>query len=1111
MSKKEVKSFNTKSNRINRGIKAGMLLSLFSFSFLMPQGIFADNVKSDISILSAQQDDKVTITGRVTDEKGEAIIGANILLKGTTIGVITDFDGNYSIAVPGGKGVLQFSYIGFNSVEKQIKGTTINVVMAEDTEVLGEVVVTALGIEKKESSLTYATQKVDGKELTRAKDANFINALQGKTAGMVITPNSTGAGGSSKVVLRGNKSVLGNNKALIVIDGVPMVDSNRSSQIGDALLSGGNTTDGGDAMSNINPDDIESITVLKGSNAAALYGSDAGNGVIVITTKKGKEGKVDISVSSSTLFERALVLPELQNDYGGSVEYYEDTSMNPNSPVRKRRLSLMSWGPRIGNLSQETLNEIPYATNTAVNNPKDFFQTGTNFNNSVSLSGGNKVAQTYFSYGNTTSNGIIEGNKFLRHNLTFRENMNFFDDHLLISVSGSYINQTVKNRPGSGAYANPIYSAYLMPRNADINYFRDHYENTGMIYYHKLYNNETTYRETGTEGPIQYWPWQASDNQNNPYWYQHRLLREQSRERLYGMVSATVKIIDQLSVDMRFRADRTKDQTSEKTYDGTKSTLINNSIYSLSNANTNQIYADFLINYKDRFGDFDVSANVGGSTWKEDYYTNGFSYWMADSTHTPNVFSPSNINTSNSGAGLSVTETFDQNWKNSIYGTASIGYKDMAYIDGSFRTDWARAFSQFYQINIMDSKYYTYYSVGGNMFIDKVFGINKDWLHSFKLRVSYSDVGIPIPNEFFNMVGINYANGSLTASQYRGFKKAEPERNRSTEVGFDLGLFNRALDIEFTFYNNMSLNQWLPTDAATGGSLPEMAGKIRNRGVETTVTYTLTPNNNFNWRTSVNYSYNQNTIVQLFEDRDSYSTTPVFQGGVQLRYQVGKPIGELYGKDFEYEDDGKTIKVDRTGAPKITTDYNTYLGNANAKHNLGWSNSFNYKNFNLYFLIDGKIGGTVLSFTEARLDMYGVSKRSGDARNSGVMYYQKGYAGDEIVVTPVAGVVMPDGNVAPAKEYYQAIGGGEPCMSQYAYSATNFRLRELSVGYTFRNLFGNGKDLSVSAVGRNLFFLYKNCPVDPDISVSTTNGYSGLDAFSLPTTRSFGINLKASF
>lgn len=1110
MGKGKTESFKVNFH-FNKGLKAGMLFSLFSFSLLMPQGVYAETGKSDADVLAVQQDDKVTITGTVTDENGEPVIGANILLKGTTVGVITDFDGNYSISVPQGKGVLVFSYIGFTNVEKQIKGTVINVVMREDAKVLGEVVVTALGIEKKASSLTYATQKVDGKELTRAKDANFINALQGKTAGMVITPNSTGAGGSSKIVLRGNKSILGNNKALIVIDGVPMVDSNRSSQIGDALLSGGNTTDGGDPLSNINPDDIESITVLKGSNAAALYGSDAGNGVVVITTKKGNEGKVDISVSSSTLFERALVLPELQNDYGGSVEYFNDDSMDPNNPVRARRLSLMSWGPKIGNLSQATLNEIPYATNEAVNNIEDFFRTGTNFNNSVSLSGGSKVAQTYFSYGNTTSNGIIDGNKFLRHNLTFRENLNFFNDRLQISVSGSYINQKVNNRPGSGAYANPLYSLYLMPRNADINYFRDNYERIGNIYYHKTYDGETTYRPTETTGPIQYWPWLASDNQNNPYWYQHRLLKEQARERLFGMISAKVKILESLSVDFRFKADRMKDKNEEKTYDGTKSNIINNSIYTVSNSNTDQIYADFLVNYNDRFGDFDVTANFGGSTWKEDYYTTGFTYWMADSTSVPNVFSPSNIDTKYSGAGLSANESIDQNWKNSIYATASIGYKDMAYIDGSFRTDWARAFSQFYQINIMDSKYYTYYAVGGNMFIDKVFGIEKDWLHSMKLRVSYSDVGIPIPNQFFNMVGINYSNGSMTASQYRGFKKAEPERNRSTEVGFDLGLFNRALDIEFTFYNNMSLNQWLPTGAATGGSLPEMAGKIRNRGVETTLTYTLTPNSNFNWRTSVNYSYNQNEILQLFEDKDVYSTNPVFQGGVSLRYEVGKPIGELYGKDFMRDPETGKIMVDRMGAPKITTDYNAYLGNANAKHNLGWSNTFNYKNFNFYFLIDGKIGGTVLSFTEARLDMYGVSKRSGDARNSGVVYYKKGVSGDKTIVTPVAGVVMPDGQIAPAQEYFQAIGGGEPCMSQYAYDATNFRLRELSIGYTFRNLFGNSKDLSISAVGRNLFFLYKDCPVDPDISVSTNNGYSGLDAFSLPTTRSFGINLKATF
>ena len=439
-----------------------------------------------------QESKGTIITGRIIDTSGEPLIGVNVILKGSTQGTISDINGNYSLKVSEGKGEIQFSYIGYRQVVLPIGNkTVINVTMEEDSKVLGEVVVTALGIEKKAESLTYATQKVGGDELTRAKDANFINALQGKTAGLIITPNSTGAGGSSKLLLRGNASVLGENAPLIVMDGVPMA-SPASTQITDALLSGGNTTDGGDILSNINPDDIENITVLKGANAAALYGSAAANGVLMITTKKGKEGKASISVSSSTLFETPLVTPKFQNYFGADVESYDDTSLNPNQVTTKRRLGNYSWGKRIGRLSEATLAEIPYARNYAVDNVSSFLETGTNFNNSISASFGSEKVNNYISYGNTTSKGMIPNNKFNRHNLTFRQGMTLFKDRVEINLSVSYVYQESKNRPGSGIYGNPLYDLYLLPRNADISYFKDNSEVHGQLYYRAFMMKTTT-------------------------------------------------------------------------------------------------------------------------------------------------------------------------------------------------------------------------------------------------------------------------------------------------------------------------------------------------------------------------------------------------------------------------------------------------------------------------------------------------------------------------------------------------------------------------------------------------------------------------------------------
>lgn len=1062
-----------------------------------------------IEQLSPSDNKEVIITGTVIDNSGEPLPGVNILLKGTTIGVITDFDGKYSIRIPEAKGELTFSYIGYSSIVLPVGNkTVINVTMKEDTEILGEVVVTAMGIERKAASLTYATQSIGGSELTRAKDANFINALQGKSAGLVITPNASGAGGSSKLLLRGNSSILGNNQPLIVLDGVPMADRN-STQIEDALLSGGNTTDGGDGLSNINPDDIASMTILKGANAAALYGSKAANGVIIITTKQGTEGRVSIDVSSSSLFETPLVTPQFQNDYGSNASFYYDNSLNPNEEVYKRRLELQSWGPRMGSYSQATLNEIPYARNSGMDNVSSFLQTGTNFNNSISISSGTKVSSTYFSYGNTTAQGIVPNNKFYRHNVSFRQSIKFFDDHLQLDLSGSYIKQKSKNRPGSGFYGNSLYSLYLMPRNADIGYFKNNSEVQGEMYYINKYNNEQTYRTTGVVGPIQQWPWISSDDQNSPYWYMNRLNREQERERMFATIGMKVNIIKGLTAEARFKVDYTRDTNENKTWKGTKHNVLYNSIYEYSKNSSDQLFADFLISYNKKFGNFDVSANLGGSTQKDDYSSFGINYWMNDSTAIPNVFDPENIVTKD-GASTNTTKTKDQNWENAIYATASIGYKDMAYIDGSVRTDWARPFTQFEIFGIPD--HFTYFSVGGNVMLDRAFAFENKYAENLKLRLSYSEVGNSIPNLNYGAMGLNFGSMGAVASAYRSFYNPVPEKMRSTEIGLDGNLFNRTVTFDITFYNTMMVNQWLPKSSSTGGMLPLNSGKIRNRGLETTVSYILSPNADFNWKTTVNYSYNTNKILETYgENLDSPMTTePVFQGGLRVKYEVGKPYGELYGKTFMRDENGK-ILTDRKGAPRITTTYDEYLGNANSPHHLGWGNAFNYKDFSLYFLVDGKIGGTVISYTEARLDYNGVSKRSGDARNSGITYLQKGVIGGVPVGETVPGIVMPDGNIAPVQEYYQAIGGGEPCLSEYAYSATNFRLREVSLGYTFRNVFGNGRNLGVSLVGRNLFFLYKDSPVDPDVSVSTANSYGGIEAFSLPSTRSFGINLKASF
>ena len=1086
--------------------------SLIAFSLLVlgVNNTIAKEVKAENKIvqveMNAQQ--QRVIKGKVKDSQGEPLIGVNVLVVGTTKGTMTDIDGNYSITVPSEDAVLQFSYTGFQKISLPIKNTKdFNVVMTENTQMLGEVVVTAMGIERKSKSLTYATQKVDGEELTRVKNTNFVNALQGKTAGVVITPNATGAGSSSKVLIRGNASILGNNSPLIVIDGIPMADHQNGQIEGNIAYGGGH--DGGDGLSNINPDDIESINILKGANASALYGSRAANGVLLITTKKGQEGRLSIDISSSTTFETPLITPEFQNTYGGALEYYADGSFGRGeviNPVQRRRLSSMSWGERIGNLSNTTLSEIPYARNSAQDNVRNFLQVGTNFNNTVSISGGNKLSQSYFSYGNTQASGMIPNNKFSRHAFNYRNNFNFFKGILELNFSANYVKQESNNNPTSGYFGNPIYNLYLMPRNADIRYFKKNQETYGNLYAldKSNWNSDGTPRKIG-EGPIQVWPWQNEENGNSPYWIQNRINNTTHIERFYTNIGAKVNIAKGLSAQVRFNFDTSKNSSTGETWHGTKGKNVYNSVY-YNGANTDtQTFGDILVNYNKKIGDFDLSVNVGGSMRETHYESLSLYYTMGDTTAIPNVFVPENIK---APALYNNTYSTKKDWEHSIFGTVSLGYKEMAYIDFSARNDWSMAFQQFVPYGAKPS--YAYFSAGGNVLINEAFKLTSDRFNLLKVRLSYSQVGNSIPSILFGELDYNFASGGYTPRTYTGFDDPRPETVTSTELGFEGAFFRNAWDWDLTFYNSVMHNQYLAIAAAVAGTKPINSGKIRNRGIEFTTNYHWLINRNWSWKTGFNISYNDNKILETYNNGKTHIVDLGQDSGLKLLYKVGESYGDLYANSIQTREDGSYI-LDRNGVPRITNDCNTYIGNANSDIYLGWNNTINYKNFSLYFLIDGKIGGTIVSLTEAKLDYYGVSKRSGDARNGQYVYLQEDIIDGKLVKRPVPGIRLPDGQISPAKEYYQKIGGGQAALSEYAYDATNLRMREISIGYTFQDLFGKGKNLSISAVGRNLFFIYKKATVDPNISVSTSNGYSGIDCFSLPTSRSTGITLKLSF
>ncbi len=1069
------------------------------------------------------------VTGNVTDASGETLIGLTVKVAGTSVATATDIDGNYSIKVPAGSNELEFSYIGYQTVKQPINGKDkIDIVMRDNTKLLDEVVVTAMGIARKEETLSYSTQTVGGDELTRAKEANLINSLQGKSAGLVITPNSGGAGGASKILLRGNASMLGNNSPLIVIDGVPMqnsVNGQMDMDGGGATMMADGSKESSDALSQLNPDDIESITVLKGANSAALYGSAASNGVLMITTKKGKEGQLRIDVSSSTTFETPLKLPQIQSVYGAQMSGSVENGFSMGS---------YSWGQRMNSLGNEyydTANS-PYHLTRNSYDISDFYRTGTNFNNSISLSGGTKVAQTYFSYGNTTANGIVETNKFERHNIALRQSFSFFKDKLKIDISANYINQKTKNRPTGGTFFNPIYQLYTSPRNLDMNWYRKNYYDTNATWESNPYSYIVS--QVGSNGkPIsviengrtvtlsdsnygkQVWFTDAI-NQNNPWWLLNRMTSEEVINRTFGSITANWQIIPDLNLQARIKYDYNERNDESRQYASTwgNAEMIDRGRLILDHTKSSDFYGDFMLSYNKQIQDFTIGVNAGGSMMNSSY-----DQWMITpiaksgapytEDHSCNQFVLSDIyiNSSDNYGGLTT-----KNWERAIFATAQVTWQDKVTVEGSYRDDWYRAFTQFKDMD----PHFAYYSAGASAQMNKLLSL-PDQINELKLRASYSEVGNSIPNNLFlASASRNPATGAYISSAIINFKDPKPETTQSFEAGFDVSLLDRSISLQATYYNAIMKNQFMKYEGAAGKEIYINGGKVRNQGVELTASYIFAPNNDFSWITTFNYAYNDNKILTVARKQNGQKYIhEVDMGnlsGLKIKFEEGGSYGDLYAVDFMRDEITGEIVVDPdTGAPfKLNGQANEYLGNMNAKHTLGWSNTFNYKDLSFYFLIDGKVGGKVISFTEAYLDQFGTSQRTAEARDLAIannLYWTS----EDGTITKPAMYIPGTNTLVPVDQYYQTIGGGSPVGRNYVYDATNFRLREISLAYTFRNLFGPSKNLTVSANARNLFFLYINAPIDPDTSLSTQNALGNVDIFSMPTTRSFGISLKASF
>jgi TonB-linked SusC/RagA family outer membrane protein len=998
-------------------------------------------VKKEVSAPAVQP--AATIQGTVVDGAGQPLANVAIQVKGTTRGAMTDEKGHFSLQAEI-TDVLVFNYVGFEKKEVPVgSNTMLQVVLTESNKQLNTVVVTALGVKRSEKSITYATQQVSGVELTKAKDPNLINTLNGKVAGLNISSSSSGVGGSAKVILRGNKSGLGSNQALYVIDGVPM--NNALTAQPNSSYGGSGSYDGGDPISNLNPDDIESISVLKGASAAALYGSQGANGVILVTTKSGKAGRTIINFSSSLNLSSVAYKPEFQHSYG-----------------QTNTTSGQSWGSKVSG-DQDNLSS--------------FFQTGQNLTNSISLSGGSEKMQTYFSYANTAAKGIEPKNKLSRNNISFKETGHFLNDKLTAEADVNYINQTIDNTPLSGFYFNPLTGLYLFPRGKDIQPYKDNFE----VF-------DPTRRL-----PLQNWPFNE-DVQQNPWWIVNRNPNSLDRNRILLNASLKYDVNKWLNIQARGSIDRINDVYEQKIFAGTNTTLSPaNGVYVYSNTTTNQQYGDLLANFNIPVGeDIRVTGVLGGSL--RDIVTKGEKFNSGqDGLNIPNLFVIQNFKQLNPVNSGTLQENHSQ--FQSVFGSANISYKDWAFLDLTARNDWSS------NLAFTPTGSYFYPSVGLNVILSQVAKLPA-FISFAKVRGSFAQVGnSPLAYQSNPAQYAFSAGNSFSKNNTAPFTDLKPEKTNSLEFGTEWRFFDNRLSADVTYYKTNTKNQTLQI-AAPWGSYYESyfinAGNIQNQGVEAVIRYEVLRDSKLKWNTGFNFATNKNKIIELSPQVADFTLSGASGSNYVSKFKVGGSYGDIYGNVLQRDAQGR-VMIDADGNPiKQGGDF-VYLGNSNTKWQLGWNNNLEYKGFTLSFLIDGKFGGQVMSITQSMMDQYGVSKVTGDARDAG---------GVQVNGVDLNGNAV---SVVDAQKWYSTVGGREAASGEYMYSATTVRLRELALGYTVPVKASFVKALKLSLTGRNLVYFSKKAPFDPELTMSTANGLSGVDIFMPPATRNYGLTLNATF
>lgn len=983
-----------------------------------------------------QQIKSIKSVGRITDSDGEPLVGVSVAVKGTTNGVLTDLDGNFEIRAAEGD-VLYISYVGFDPQAITLSNDQpLAILLKENTQMLDEVVVTALGIKRSAKALSYNVQEIKGDELTTVKDANFMNSLAGKVAGVNINASASGVGGATRVVMRGIKSISSNNNALYVIDGIPIFNNNNGGT--DDEYSG---QPRGEGISDINPEDIESMSVLSGPAAAALYGSSAAQGVILVTTKKGKEGATRLEYSNNTTFSTPNFLPKFQNRYSNRPGEFK------------------SWGEK--NSSYEY-------------DPSDFFQTGSNVNNSLTFSTGTQKNQTFASLAANNSRGILPNNTYERYNFTIRNTAKFLNDKMTLDLGASYIIQNQRNMVAQGLYYNPLAALYLFPRGEDFDEVRlfEEYDEARNIY-------------------VQRWPWGNQGlSLENPYWEMKRKIRDSEKQRYMFNVKMQYDFLDWLSASGRVRIDNSSIKLENK-YHATTDTYwtqgSDKGSYSTSRTNEKQAYADIILNINKNIQDYSISANIGGSFNENSSGSNGYGGPLK---YMPNFFNQYNIDKIYGGPS-------QLGWKERYFAwfsSAEVGWKGMLYLTLTARNEWSSTLATTEQLS------YFFPSVGLSGVISEMTKM-PSFINYMKVRASYADVGSPIPRGL-SQVGYTWDDKTQTWNPptHRPLGKLFPEKTSSWEAGFNMRLFNNRVNVDLTWYKSDTKKQIFEVETSPASGYSSMyiqAGNVRNTGMEIAVGYNDSWGN-FGWNTNITYSFNKNKIIELVEDyydatTDEYYTVP-YLNKPGTRLVKGGSIGDIYvSTDFKRDQEGhiwidpntKNVVKEELSEPKK-------VGSFLPKGNLGWSNQFSYKGISLSALLTARFGGQVSSTTQAYMDEYGVSEVSANARD--------------------AGGILVNNSYVDAEGYYAVVGGRGGIGAEYIYDATNIRLQELSVSYMLpSNWFKNKMKMHVSLIGRNLWMIYNKAPFDPENTASTSTYNQGRDFFMQPSQRNLGFSLKLQF